>query len=70
MSDSKWKQTMIKKLGSEEAVSEHMANISKKQIGIPKPTSGTAALSKEERSRRGKDAANKRWGNTNGLDDK
>lgn len=63
MPDSKWKQTMIKKLGSEEALSKHMAEIAQKQKGIKKPTSGIAALSKEERSRRGKEAANKRWGN-------
>lgn len=61
---TKWLELMIKKYGSEEAVSEHMAELARKQKGSKKPKSGVASLSKEEQSRRGREAAMKRWHKT------
>lgn len=63
MAESKWMETMIKKHGSKEAVQAHMAELARQQKGIKKPNSGTAALTKEERSKRGKKAADARWRN-------
>jgi len=60
---SKWMETMIKKHGSEEAVKAYMAELARKQKGIKKPNSGVASLSKAEQSKRGKKAADTRWGN-------
>lgn len=54
-------ESMIKKHGSEESVRAHMAELARKQKGSKKPKSGTASLSPEERSKRGKKAAEARW---------
>lgn len=61
MATSKWMESMIKRHGSEEKVREYMAGLARKQKGSKKPNSGTAALSKAERSKRGKKAADARW---------
>lgn len=58
---SKWMETMIKKHGSEEKVKIYMADLARKNKGTKKPTSGVASLTKEERSKRGKKAADARW---------
>lgn len=60
---SKWMETMVKKHGSVEAVKAYMAELARKQKGIKKPNSGVASLSKAEQSKRGKKAADTRWGN-------
>lgn len=60
---SKWMETMIKKHGSEEAVKAYMAELARKAKGVKKPNSGVASLSKVEQSKRGKKAADTRWGN-------
>lgn len=54
---------MVKKHGSVEAVKAYMAELARKQKGIKKPNSGVASLSKAEQSKRGKKAADTRWGN-------
>ena len=59
---SKWMETMVKKHGSVEAVKAYMAELAKKNKGIKK-RSGVATLSKAEQSKRGKKAADARWGN-------
>lgn len=58
---SRWLETMIAKHGSKEAVSEWMAENGRKHKGQKLPTSGVASLSPEERSRRGREAANAKW---------
>lgn len=60
---SKWLETMIVKLGSEEAVKKYMSDLAKRQKGSKKPNSGVASLNKEQRSKQGKKAANARWQN-------
>ncbi len=63
MAQSKWMQTMIVKHGSEEAVKAYMAELARKNKGVKKPGSGTAALSKEEQSKLGKKGSDARWRN-------
>ena len=65
MTDSKWMKTMVEKLGTKENVRLYMSGLASKQKGTKKPNSGTASLSPEERSKRGKAAAAKRWSNQN-----
>lgn len=58
---SKWMETMEKKLGSKEALSEYMSQLAKKKKGQKSPNSGVASLTAAEKSKRGREAANKRW---------
>lgn len=59
----KQRETMIAKHGSEEAWKEYLRQNAKEGGKAKNPNKGTGSLSPEERKRRSKLAAAKRWEN-------